>query len=85
MKRPLAYFTFQLAKELKMTRAEIVQKVGAEEMVDWMAFQMTLDPDTKKKLQKEIDLETQNVIDEEERAKQMRSLFMSLGKQKENK
>jgi hypothetical protein len=58
MRRPLRRFCFYLATRLKMTVAELLDRVDSRELTEWMAYELTSNEDWQKKYgtTKEVDM-----------------------------
>lgn len=61
-----------------MTRKELLERMDAEEMFEWMAYELTQNPEYKEKLDREIELERQKSLSDEQRAEMIRNLFKGL-------
>lgn len=79
LKHPLEHFTFVLAKNLGKTRQEIMAGMDANEIVNWMAYEMTCDSDFREKVKKELALERSAQLSKEQRAKAIKSMFEAMG------
>lgn len=76
----MLHFTFVLAKNLKKTRGEIMRDMDANELVNWMAYEMTCDTKTRERLEKEISLENSRMMDDEQRAQAIKDMFKIIGR-----
>lgn len=56
--------------------------MDADEIYNWAAFFMLEDKETREKLEKEITLEKQKKLSDEERSKLMIDMFKSITEQK---
>lgn len=48
-------FQFSLAKELKMTRAELLERVSTSEFIEWIAFFTVENQDQERAIQRSQD------------------------------
>ncbi len=75
LKHPFQHFTFVLAKNLGMSQRRLVKEMGADEITDWMAYELSNSPEFIEK----INSEPQNLAPEEEAAA-IKAMFMGLSK-----
>lgn len=68
-----------LAKNLGKFRHEVMSELDADELVNWMAYEMTCDNKTRERLEKELALDRSKAMDNEQRAAAIREMFKSLG------
>jgi hypothetical protein len=68
-----------LAKELGKSISELEASMDAYEFMEWIAFSMTNDPETKTKLMDKINLEKSANKTADERALDIKKMFQSLG------
>ena len=57
-----------------------MQDMDANELVNWMAYEMTCDDDFRKKAEKALALEKSAKMTAEQRAEQMKNMFKRLGR-----
>ncbi len=58
-----------------MTRQRLMQEMDAAEVMKWMAYEMTIDPDRNKKWVSEIEQEHLAKLADSERAELIRKQF----------
>lgn len=56
-----------------------MRDMDANELVNWMAYEMTCDTKTREKLEKEIALENSKLLDDDERAQAIKDMFRIIG------
>lgn len=59
-----------------MSQKRLMEEMDAEDLWDWIAYEITLDPDTKTRMLEEIDNE--NLSDAEKEAKAIKDMFMRI-------
>ncbi len=75
LEHPFEHFTFTLAKNLGMSRKQLMQEMGAGEVLKWMAYELSIDPDKNKDWMKQIEQERISKMEDEERAELLRRQF----------
>lgn len=75
MSRPFRRYCFSLARELKMTVSDLLNKMSSSEISEWMAYDLTLEEGFKEKYDREMKEEAQRKLDAEERARMFRQFF----------
>jgi hypothetical protein len=56
-----------------------MSELDADELINWMAYEMTCDGKTREKLEKELSLQKSSEMGSEQRAAAIREMFKSLG------
>ncbi len=74
MQHSFEHYTFRLAEKLGWSQRVLVQSMSAEEIIDWMAFELTNSPEFRDKIEK-IPL----ALGPEEEAAAIKRMFMGLG------
>lgn len=62
-----------------MSRKRLMKEMDAKEVLMWMSYEMTVDRDTRERLQNEIALEAAENQTSEEEARLVKALLTGLG------
>lgn len=65
-----------------MSRKRLMQEMDAKEVFNWMAFEMSIEPEMYKKLKAEISKENSKKMTDEQRAQAIKNMFNSISKVK---
>ena len=55
-----------------------MQEMDAREVLEWMAYEMTIDPDTRERLDREIESDHQKALSDEERGLMIKQILCGL-------
>jgi hypothetical protein len=74
LKHPFEHQTYVIAKTLGWSQRRVVNEMGADEITDWMIFNLTESPQFLEKLDNEIP-----ELTPEEESEAIKRLFLGLG------
>lgn len=63
-----------------MSRRQLNDEMDARELMNWMAYEMSIDPDKNKEYMKQIEAERAAFRTLEDEARDIKQLFASIGK-----
>lgn len=75
MGRPLRRYSFALAERLGMTQRELYNRMTAAEIMEWLAYDRTTDPNFIESYMKEEELKLSESQSDEIRSEQIRRLL----------
>jgi hypothetical protein len=65
-----------------MRQRDLIDTMGAEEVFEWMAYELTQDPEYRENLDRKMQLERQMRLSDEERSAMIKSMFLGIQNKK---
>lgn len=75
MRRHFRRYCFSLAERLRMSVKELLDKLDSDEISEWMAYDLTNNPEWRAKWDKDLELEHSKNMTSEEKLNAFKRLF----------
>lgn len=84
MRRPFRRYSFHLAERLGKTLRQLYAEMSSTEILEWMAFDKTGDPEWISQYQRELELEKSKEMTIEDKVAAFKRLFGGVNKNKDS-